>query len=151
MTSERSTDLTHYFGEETTGRFWERLSALGVDALGNNGIIELAPFKNDMAAFANGLVEALEVFLASDRVSVKARERDFFLPQQRAPFLDSVYGPAHSALFSLSERYSHVWVEGWKDYMLRIAHKAHPSSGVSLVLSEGTDRLLLGQMRFAAS
>ncbi len=151
MTPERSTDLTQYFGEEATGLFWERLSALGVDAMGNNGIIELAPFRNDLSSFANGLVEALSVFVGSDRVSQKARERDFFLDQQRAPFLDSAYGPVHAALFGLSERYSHVWVEGWKDYMLRIAHKAHPSSGVSLALSEGPDRLLLGQMRFAAS
>ena len=151
MTSERSTDLTHYFGEEATGQFWEKLSALGVDALGNDGIIELAPFKDDLNSFAGGLVDALGVFIGSGRVSQKAKERDFFLDQQRAPFLDSAYGPVHAALFSLSERFSHVWVEGWKDYMLRIAHMAHPSSGVSLVLSEGADRLLLGQMRFAAS
>ena len=151
MTSERSTDLTHYFGVEAAGVFWEKLSSLGVDALDNDGIIELSPFKNDLDSFASGLMEALGVFIGSNRVSQNARERDFFLDQQRAPFLESTYGPVHAALFSLSERYSHVWVEGWKDYMLRIAHKAHPSSGVSLVLSEGPDRLLLGQMRFAAS
>ena len=151
MTSERSTDLAKYFGEEANGLFWERLAALGVDARGNSGIIELAPFKNDLPSFANGLVGALELFLESSRVSTYARERDFFLDQQRAPFLDSAYGPVHAALFDLSERYSFVWVEGWKDYMLRTAHKAHPSSGVSLVLSEGHDRLLLGQMRFAGS
>ena len=151
MTSELSTDLAQYFGEEANGLFWERLAALGVDARGNSGIVELAPFKNDLPSFTSGLVAALEVFLESDRVSTYARERDFFLGQQRAPFLDSAYGPIHEALFSLSERYSFVWVEGWKDYMLRTAHKAHPSSGVSLVLSEGHDRLLLGQMRFAGS
>ena len=151
MTSERSTDLTQYFGEEANGLFWERLSALGVDARGNSGIIELAPFGNDLPSFASGLVGALELFLESSRVSTYARERDFFLDQQRAPFLDSAYGEVHAALFDLSEHYSFVWVEGWKDYMLRTAHKAHPSSGVSLVLSEGPDRLLLGQMRFPAS
>ena len=151
MTSELSTDLAQYFGEEANGLFWERLAALGVDARGNSGIVELAPFKNDLPSFASGLVGALEIFLESSRVSTYARERDFFLDQQRVPFLDSAYGPVHEALFSLSERYSFVWVEGWKDYMLRTAHKAHPSSGVSLVLSEGHDRLLLGQMRFAGS
>ena len=151
MTSERSMDLAQYFGEEANGLFWERLAALGVDARGNSGIVELAPFKNDLPSFVTGLVGALEVFLESDRVSTYARERDFFLGQQRTPFLDSAYGEVHEALFSLSERYSFVWVEGWKDYMLRTAHKAHPSSGVSLVLSEGHDRLLLGQMRFAGS
>lgn len=151
MTSERSTDLTRYFGEKATGLFWDRLAALGVEALGNNGIIELSPFKDDLTSFTSGLLGALDVLINSDQVSIHARERDFFLGQQRAPFLDSAYGPVHEALFSLSERYSFVWVEGWKDYMLRTAHKAHPSSGVSLVLSEGPDRLLLGQMRFAGS
>ena len=46
MTSERSMDLAQYFGEEANGLFWERLAALGVDARGNSGIVELAPFKN---------------------------------------------------------------------------------------------------------
>ena len=145
LSMERNMNLAQYFGEERTRMFWERLAALGVHAA-DTGVVELAPFKNDLPAFANGLVEALEVLLESDRVSRYA-ETDSFMDQMRATFVESAYGEVHAALFALSGRFPYVWLEGWEDYMVRTAHKVHPSSGVSLVTSEGHDRLLLGQIR----
>ena len=145
LSMERNMNLAQYFGEERTRMFWERLAALGVHAA-DTGVVELAPFKNDLSAFANGLVGALEVLLESDRVSRYA-ETDSFLDQMRATFVESAYGEVHAALFALSRRFAYVWLEGWEDYMVRTAHKFHPSSGVSLVTSEGPDRLLLGQIR----
>ncbi len=146
LSTERNMNLAQYFGEELTRRFWERLAAMGVHAADNGGIIDLAPFRNDLPAFANGLVEALEVLLESDQVPRYA-EADSFPGLTRAAFLESAYGEVHAALFALSTRIANVWLEGWEDYMVRTAHKTHPSSGVSLVTSEGHDRLLLGQIR----
>ena len=139
-------NLAYYFGEEPARRFWERLSALGVRAADNGGVIELAPFENDLTAFAGGLVGALEVLLESELVA-RYPEKDSFPDREREAFLESAYGEAHAALFDLSRRFACVWVQGWDDYMVRTAHRIHPSSGVSLVTSEGRDRLLLGQIR----
>ena len=145
LSMERNMNLAQYFGEERTRMFWERLAALGVNAA-DSGVVELAPFKNDLPAFANGLVGALEVLLESDQVPRYA-EADSFPGKTRATFVESAYGEVHAALFALSTRIANVWLEGWEDYMVRTAHKTHPSSGVSLVTSEGHDRLLLGQIR----
>ena len=145
LSMERNMNLAQYFGEELTGLFWERLVALGVHAA-DNGVIELAPFKDDLPAFANGLIGAFEVLLESDCVSRYA-ETDALSDQTRATFVESAYGEVHAALFTLSSRFPYVWLVGWEDYMVRTAHKFHPSSGVSLVTSEGHDRLLLGQLR----
>ena len=60
---DRNMNLAQYFGEELTLKFWERLAALGIPAAEDIGVIELAPFKDDLPAFAGGLVEALEVLL----------------------------------------------------------------------------------------
>lgn len=146
MSVDRNMDLAYYFGEEPARLFWERLAALGVDAADNGGVIELAPFRNELATFAGGLAGALEALLESDLVA-RYPEKDALPDQTRAAFLASAYGEAHAALFALSSRFECVWVVGWDDYMLRTAHKIHPSSGVSLVSSEGHDRLLLGQIR----
>ena len=146
MTVDRNLDLAHYFGEGPARAFWDKLAALGVDARENGGVIDLAPFKSDLASFAGGLVGALEALLESDLVA-RFPEKDAFPEQARAAYLQSPYGEVHEALFALSGRFECVWVVGWEDYMVRTAHKVHPSSGVSLVSSDGPDRLLLGQIR----
>ena len=145
LSTDRNMNLAQYFGEELTRRFWERLEAMGVHAA-DTGVIELAQFRSDLPAFAGGLVVALEILLESDQVPGYA-EADSFPDRTRASFIDSAYGEVHAALFALSARVANVWLEGWEDYMVRTAHKVHPSSGVSLVTSEGLDRLLLGQIR----
>ena len=146
LSMDRNMNLAQYFGEELTLKFWERLAALGVPAAEDIGVIELAPFRDDLAAFASGLVEALEVLLESDQLP-RYPETDSIPNRTRAAFVDSAYGEVHAALFALSARTANVWLEGYDDYMVRTAHKVHPSSGVSLVTSEGHDRLLLGQIR----
>ena len=146
LSMDRNMNLAQYFGEELTHMFWERLAALGVNAADNGGVIDLAPFRNDLPAFANGLVQALEVLLESEQVP-RYSEADSFPDRTRATFVESTYGEVHAALFALSNRIANVWLEGWDDYMVRTAHKVHPSSGVSLVTSDGHDRLLLGQIR----
>lgn len=146
MNEDRNMDLAHYFGEEPARVFWGKLAALGLDARENGGVIELAPFKSDLASFAGGLVGALEALLESDRIA-RFPEKDAYPEQARAACLRSPYGDVHAALFAMSSRFEFVWVVGWEDYMVRTAHKIHPSSGVSLVSSDGPSRLLLGQIR----
>ena len=146
MSIDRNIDLARFFGDEQARRFWQSLAALGVRAQDNGGVIELAPFRGSLPSFAAGLAAALEALLESDLVA-RYPEKDALPDRTRAAFIESAYGGVHEAMFALAKRFECVWVAGWDDYMLRTAHKVHPSSGVSLVSSDGPARLLLGQIR----
>ncbi len=143
MDTERDRDIAHFFGEEATRQFWERLAVLGVHPSDVNGVINLAPFEKGLASFAKGLVSALEALLESNNVLHNVSKPDEFPNELRRPFLDSSYREVHAALFNLSQLFSHVWVKGTGNYGVRVAHKDHQGSGVSLVTSLGYDRLVV--------
>ena len=92
------------------------------------------------------LANAFKILLDTDNVSHNANRSDQFPDELRRPFLDSPYHEVHAALFGLTELFSYVWVQGKRDYGVRTAHKNH-SSGVSLLRSSDTDRIVVGERR----
>ena len=146
VNTEWNRNLSVFFGEEATHRFWEELALLGIYSGDNGASIDFAEFRGDLPSFAKSLVRAFEVLLESDNVSRNANRADAFADELRRPFLDSEYSEVHAALFQLAELRPFVWVQGQRDYGVRTAHKNH-SSGVSLFRSNGPDRIMVGELR----
>ena len=145
--TRRDRSLEEIFGEGAVSRFWETLAGMKIYP-GNNGAnINLADFRKNLSSLAKCLIRALEELICDgDGVLQDACKRDDFSENLRKPFLNSPYREIHEALFSLSKRFSYVWIKGERDYAVRVAHKEHVS-GVSLITSQNSDRLKTGQLR----
>ena len=146
VSTDRSRNLSVFFGEEAAQNFWEELSVLGLYAEENGTSIDLAHFGGDLPSFARSLIRASEILLGSDNVSRNANRADKFAPELRQPFLRSEYREVHMALFGLAESRAYVWVQGQRDYAVRTAHTNH-SGGVSLLRSSGPGRIVVGELR----
>ena len=132
-----------FFGEDATTRFWAALMDKGVEVTEAGAVLDLDGFRDD----ANYLARAFELLIeANDNVSGKEKENEFPTGLQDEFRGSKPFGEIHKALFDLTQRYEHVWLRGTQDYGLRVAHAQH-SSGVSLVRSQGPDRLATGQPR----
>ena len=143
---DRDRGLVEFFGEEAERRFFDELAELKILRQADGIEIELGEFCENLPLLAVKLVDALKILLKSDSVSHDVKRTDKFTEGQREPFLNSPYHKIHSALFNLSEEFSHVWVQGEGNYGVRTAHKNH-RSGVSIVTSRGSDSLLVGRRR----
>ena len=143
MSTTRDRSLDEFFDGECVDAFWKALSELGIESVDGGADIQLAQFKHDQD-FASRLAQSFQVLImegATDR-----EEKNKFSEEKRSRFLDSEYGQVHEALFALADRYGHVWIEGKGRYGVRVAHSKHRSSGVSLVTSNGPERLkIVGQ------
>lgn len=140
-------EFADFFGAEAAGCFWEELSLIRVYPsdigaelnLGNLAEIEVDPVT---------MVRAFEI-LIRDGDGVRARMKsDKFPDAEYQRFIESDCGAFHKALFDLSRRFENVWVEGKRNYALRIAHDQN-SKGISLVTSKGTVILETGRPRRA--
>ena len=138
---ELNRGFAEFFGEEAATRFLDRIEQLGVSGTEVN-LSELV----DLPSFARSLADAFETLLITDNVSGNVSREDRFSNELRQQFLTSPYHEVHEALFGLSERYPYVWVQGKRDYGIRTAHRKH-SSGVSLLRSDGPERLVVGERR----
>ena len=136
----RDRSLDEFFGGDCVDNFWQELSQLGIEpASGGDTAIDLADHVED----ADRLARAFEILvIEGDGVARGAVRKDNFGEDLRERYLES---PVHRALFGLSDRHSHVWLQGKQDYGLRVAHGRY-TGGVSLVRSDGPGRLqIVGQ------
>ena len=142
--------LDEFFSEQAVEDFWESLwVALPKSERKRTG----EPVIIDLDSFEGGpekLVHALTFLIEDDEYVDRRRERPnrFDDDASRQGFLNSAsrYCRFHEAMFGLTRRFKYVWVQGEKNYGLRVAHKDH-SSGVSLVTSQGKNRLTIGRRR----
>ena len=137
--------LDSFFGGESTDAFWMALDEIGIgQSEGGGAVIELVEF-GDIRSLAARLAEAFEILIRDgEGVSHNANRSDSFDIDLRQQYLDSPFREVHEALFNLSERFSHVWLQGRRDYGVRVAHSN--SGSVSLVTSLGPGRLeIVGQ------
>ena len=133
-------DLAYFFGAGPAEDFWKEVSALKVEREGHRAIIDLES-QQDVPSTVSSLLKGLETLIRNDNV-VERERNDKFDAELRRRFLNSRSGGVHDALFGLSQRFDHVWVEGKNDYGVRVTHIDFPS-GVSLVTSNGPNRLLI--------
>jgi hypothetical protein len=148
---ERNRKFADFFGEEPAERFWEAMRVLGVHEGENGAELDLSELGRDLPSFARELARAFEILIDSDKGSRNAVKHDKFSEELRQPFLQSQYREVHATLFGLSQLFSFAWVEGKRDYGVRVAHKEKRSSGVSLLTSyhQHPDRIVFGQRRRA--
>lgn len=142
---EKVRQFTSFFGDEAAELFSEALAKMGITLEAEGTTIDLRRHREN-TAFAASLSKALRILIASDAVSANSDRSDRFGEELRQRFLDSRDWKVHQALFNLSEDLSHVWVQGTKDYAVRVAHKRH-SGGVSLVTARGPFSLVIGKPR----
>ena len=119
------------------------MRALGVESTTEAGAKIALSGIDDIAAF----VGAFEILINSDegvRRTGSTRRKDRFTND--AAYRNSAFRTVHEALFALSNRFDHVWIEGETNYGVRVAHNSH-AGGVSLARSVGPEYLLVGQPR----
>lgn len=142
----RNRTFDDFFGKQAAEEFWNRLR----HALRNSGswdhkgvkVIELSEFKGD----PNELAAAIRILIEhGERVAHRVKQSGFS-ERSRQRFVDSEHGWIHQALFGLAIEFPYVWLDGCKDYRLSVRHRDH-GDGLSLVTSQGTGRLLIGQRR----
>ena len=131
-----------FFGEEAAGQFREALVEMDI-SFGETGA-EINLTNPDLDASL--LARAFEILIRDGNRVARSKKTDQFEGKQR--FTVSTHGEFHAALFGLARRFDNVWVEGKRDYAIRVAHERH-ESGVSLVRSKGTDVLETGRPRRA--
>ncbi len=147
MVSRKSRKRSFYdfFGQDAADSFWSDMALMGVDHPDENGVtIDLRGFKGSPQSLARAFERLIE-----DGEDVRRQDKrpDKFEEKLREQFVESRYHEFHDALFYLSQRFGHVWLQGTEDYGLRVAHSG-TGSGVSLVTSKGPRRLInIGQLK----
>lgn len=131
--------LDTFFGPETAEDFFAALSDCGIIA--SEGIIDLDRV-TDVAAFT----DAFRILIESSSARKDRPRANRFDPGPRDVLLAAGTGEIHAGLFALADQYPWVWVQGRKNYGLRVAHLDH-GSGVSMCTSDGATKLLVGQRR----
>ena len=143
--TERDRSFNVFFGDAAADAFWERLKVLGIESSPGAGARVPLSRIDDLSAF----VDAFEILINRGEGVPKGRNQskkaDRF--SNREAFMESRFGNVHEALFQLSCRFECVWIQGEKNYGVRVAHSSHPSSGVSLVRSLDYEHLLVGEPR----
>ena len=122
--------------------FWDALPKGNRDNSDECMIVDLESFEGSPTELA----EALTILITDDDYVARRAKTDRFDEQLRQSFLQSTHREFHEAMFDLSRRFDHVWVQGERNYGLRVAHKHH-LSGVSLVTSRDPNCLLIGRRR----
>lgn len=133
-----------FFGVEPAEHFWEALAEMGVFPDATGAEVDLANPDLDESL----LTRAFEILILDGDSVAKSVKSDRFGDDQRRPFITSPHGRFHEAMFDLSRRFENVWVQGTKDYAIRVAHRRY-GSGVSLVRSKDAARLETGRPRRA--
>ena len=88
-------------------------------------VVDLAEIRE-----VGGFVGAFETLIerSSEFRGEQGRKADKFPDSLRRPFQESEFGDIHEALFGLARKFDYVWVQGGKNYGLRVAHKDYKSS-----------------------
>lgn len=118
------------------------MHALGVEWTPDAGARVPLSQIEDADAFADAFAVLINSEEGVRRTGVARTDRF----AHRAAFRDSDFGHLHRALFRLASWFDWVWIQGERDYGVRVAHHDH-YTGVSLVRSVGPDCLLVGQPR----
>ena len=138
----RNRTFCEFFGEGAAGLFWEALNELDICPEDTGVRIDLKTYTAD----PESLTRVFHILVEQGEGISRGKRRDQFPDKLRERFLDSRWYAFHEAIFDLSRQYSNVWIDGKKDYGVRVTHKRH-SGGVSLVTTDGPHILKIGKPR----
>ncbi len=133
-------ELREYLDAAVVDEFWESLAGAHIHA-SDDGEIQLGDDVDGRA-----IVRALRILIESPRLDQSRKHTDAYPASERRRFLDSPRGRLFSDIFDLAREYSHVWLQGKRDFGLRVAHPEH-SAGVSILRSNGESRIVIGHSR----
>ena len=111
----RNRSLDEFFSGDAVEAFWDALPNSNRDNADDGAIIDLELFEGSPTELA----EALTILIRDDEYVARRVKTDLFDEQLRRRFLKSKHREFHEAIFNLSGRFDHVWVQGKKDYGLR--------------------------------
>jgi hypothetical protein len=137
----RTRELADFLGAEAVESFWRALIDSEIQHDLNTGDIRLDSVRNPI-----DLINATELLIQSPRLSKHLSRLNRYSQDAMYWFLGSPYASIHKEIFGLADRYAWVWLQGKRDYGLRVAHPDH-SSGVSLFRSKGDDLLQVRMRR----
>ena len=142
----RNRRFDDFFGKQAAREFWNRLRHVLRDSGSRDhrggSVIELGEFNGDLGELAAAVRILIE---HGERVAHRVKQSGFS-ERSRQKFVDSEHGWIHEDLFGIAIEFPYVWLDGGRDYDLRVRHKDNGDC-VSLVTSQGTGRLLIGQRR----
>ena len=140
----RDRRFDEFFGVDVAVAFWAELLKGNERVTSGGVVIDLESFGRERDP--DELVRAFTILIdRGEGVVPTARQRPC-TEGLREKFLQSSHRAIHKALFDLADRLDNVWLEGGRNYGLRVAHRCKHGS-VSLVRSRGTGQLLIGQPR----
>ena len=143
--SERNRSFDQFFGENDADDFWKTMRNLGVQPSPDKGaVVDLANIR-DVRKFVGAFERLIE--RSREFRGEQGRKADKFPDNLREPFQKSEFKVIHEGLFELARKFDYVWVQGGNNYGVRVAHKDHKASGVSLVTSLAPDQLTFGAAR----
>ena len=143
--SQRDRAFNEFFGDVAADKFWEDMHQLGFTPSPGAGAEVCLSKVNDIPAFVRAFATLIEQGEEIARGSNRGEKESPF--KDPCNYRTSEFGAVHEALFELAGRFDFVWIQGEKNYGIRVAHSSHPSSGVSIVRSLDVGRLLVGQPR----
>ena len=127
-----------FFGDGPTREFWHELRAAGSGIkVGKNHLDEIIDIER--------LVKAFKILIASPCSDSDATKQNKIPCDLKERFSGSDYRSTHKALFALADEYSGVWLQGKKNYGLRVAVVGVPK-GVSLCTLLDNE-IIIGQDR----
>lgn len=128
--------LTRFFSDEAINEFGKAMQEITFSA----NSVDFDTLSGDPNALQS-LLDALTALIEDDQsVNCQKFQRDKFSEDRINELVNSEYGRVHKDIFKLSIKYRHVWIEGEKDYGLRVAHNNHKRNGVSILTSNTKDR-----------
>ena len=141
----RSRSLSEFFGVEPTEAFFRTLQAGETRDYKGGLVIDLQNYSASPPELAN----AVRILIKRGQ-GIRHRKKDpTFSGLLRRKFTDPdqcKYHEYHQALFDLEDEFEYVWLHGTGNYGLRVGHMCK-SGSVSLVTSQGCNKLLIGQIR----
>ena len=138
----RNRALGEFFGEDAAGLFWESLNELDIRPDDTGVAIDLKTCAID----PESLTRVFHILIEEGEGVSRSNRSDRFPEELRERFLESRWYAFHEALFELSKRFPNVWIDGKKDYGVRVTHERHPG-GVSLVTTVGPRVVKIGKPR----
>lgn len=130
-------ELREFLGADVVDELWESLAQADI-RVSDDGEIELG---DDVEMRA--IVRALRLLIESPRADRGRQRADNYPSGERDRLLDAPQGRLFRDVFGLADQYSHVWIQGKRDFGLRVAHAQHPA-GVSILRSKGESIIVIG-------
>lgn len=129
--------LTRFFSDDAIKEFASAMHGL----TRSDNSVDFDTLASDPRALQS-LLDALTALIEDDQSVDRRRfKKNKFSADRFEKFVNTDCGTVHHAVFILTRKYDHVWIEGEKDYGVRVAHNNDREKGVSILTSYAKNSL----------